>query len=144
VILLLGVDDLKLEIILGELVFFLDVLNGDEFFGLSIFELFSGLGVFEVGVVVVDEGLEIAGALGELVHFLMAAGLIMQNVYNQVPLDGLAVVSSVLQYAFGLTQVNEPLARTIDLNALFGVVVQLNNSLDELAWMKRDVLVLVI
>ncbi len=143
-ILLLGVDDLKLEIILGELVFFLDVLNGDEFFGLSIFELFSGLGVFEVGVVVVDEGLEIAGALGELVHFLMAAGLIMQNVYNQVPLDGLAVVSSVLQYAFGLTQVNEPLARTIDLNALFGVVVQLNNSLDELAWMKRDVLVLVI
>lgn len=56
-ILLLGVDDLKLEIILGELVFFLDVLNGDEFFGLSIFEVFSGLGVFEVGVVVVDEGL---------------------------------------------------------------------------------------
>ena len=68
----------------------------------------------------------------------------MQNVYNQVALNGLAVVSSVLQYAFGLCQVNEPLACTIDLNALFGVVVQLNDSLDELVWMKRDVLVLVI
>ncbi len=33
------------------------MLNGDEFFGLSISEVFIGLGVFEVGVVVVDEGL---------------------------------------------------------------------------------------
>ena len=58
------------------------MLNGDEFFGLSIFEVFSGLGVFEVGVVVVDEGLEIAGAFCQLVHFLVAAGLVMQNVDN--------------------------------------------------------------
>jgi hypothetical protein len=95
-ILLLGVDHLKLEIILGELVLFLNMLDSDEFLRLSILELLSSLSVFQMGVIVVNQRLEIPGTLSQLMHFLMTAGLVMQNVYNQVPFNSLAIVSRVL------------------------------------------------
>ncbi len=68
----------------------------------------------------------------------------MQDVYDEGAFDGLTVVGSVLQNTFGLPKVNEGFAGPVNLDALLGIVIEFDDSFDELIWMTKKILVLVI
>jgi hypothetical protein len=127
----------ELQIVLRKEGFTVQPLSQDTVLAsFGLFFVFSGrrivaacivVGYFHEGVEVEDEGLEVLGAFIELPDLLVAAGDVVEDVDDDVLVDGFAAAGRVFQYLFCLVEVDEGFLRPFDVDALLRVAAQLDH-----------------
>ena len=86
----------------------------------------------QVALHVVDQRLQIVGALLQLPQFLVAARLVVKDAHDQIPINISPAVGHVLQNFFGLAQVNEGQLGMVVDDFDSGFVVELPDGGDKL------------